>query len=143
MSRAAAANILTSRISVGGRELSEETLLRAVYDVLCIDAGFRPGLHPKLAFKLHEADLLKKASIAHVEDRTYPIDFAWPAKRIGLRVVHGSPDCHVDSRVADHELRERGWLMLAIDPRSTTFEEQFARVVAVIKRMGPYSGVLR
>lgn len=127
---------------VGKREISEQALLDAVYRALCVNAGLSPGLHPLLTFRLHEADLLKNALVNHVVDG-HPIAFAWPAKRIGLRAVYASRDGSFSSGRDDYGLLERGWVMLAVAPYSRTFDEQIARNIAVIKRIGPYRGFLR
>jgi hypothetical protein len=136
-----AVDVLTSFVEAGKREMSEQALLIAMYEALCIHAGLRPGRYPKLTFRLHEAGLLTKASVDHAE-KGHRIDFAWPAKRIGLRVENTSYGYWSDSRPADSALRERGWLILHVDMASGSLDEQVHRVVAVIKRMGPYTGVL-
>jgi hypothetical protein len=127
---------------VGEREVSEQALLDAVYRALCTNAGLRPGLHPILTFRLHQADLLQKASVNHVVDG-HSMDFAWPAKRVGLMAVYTAPDGYFSSGRDDFSLLERGWVMLAVAPCSKTFDEQIARNIAVIKRIGPYRGILR
>ena len=135
-------DILTKFVTMGTGDLSEQRLLDAVYRALCMNAGLRPGLHPVLTFRLHEADLLKNASVNHVVDG-HSMDFAWPAKRVGLRAVYASGDGHFYSGRDDYGLLERGWVMLAVAPLSKTFDEQIARNIAVIRRIGPYRGVLR
>ena len=75
-----------THLAASSRESVEEAVLSAAYGTLCIDAGLSPGSNPWVALKLHQSALLEKASIDHREYRNCRIDFAWPVKRVGLRV---------------------------------------------------------
>ncbi len=121
---------------------AEQAVLSAAYGTLCIDAGFSPGSNPRVALKLHQSGL-EKASIDHREYRKCRIEFAWPEKRVGLRVTTWPRDRAHGSVIpefvyTDAFLRERGWLIFPVDAASNTFDEQLDRAMSVIKRMGPY-----
>jgi len=88
---------------------------------------------------LEEAGLLSKAEIDYVDRDRRCMPFAWLDKCIGLRVVP-SPLQSGDRRMPDFfyndaALRERGWLILYLEP-SRNFEAQLDRVIAVVKRVG-------
>ena len=120
----------------------EQAVLSAAFEALCINSGLTPGSNPRVALKLHKCGLLEKASTDHLEYGKCRIDFAWPPKRVGLRVAT-LPRNRTFQTVpqfvyVDAFLRERGWLIFPIDPASNTFVEQLDRAISVIKRMGPY-----
>ena len=66
---------------------AEQAVLSAAFEALCINSGLTPGSNPRVALKLHKCGLLEKASTNHMEYGKCRIDFAWPAKRVGLRVA--------------------------------------------------------
>ena len=120
----------------------EQAVLSAAFEALCINSGLTPGSNPRVALKLHKCGLLEKASTDHLEYGKCRIDFAWPPKRVGLRVAT-LPRNRTFQTVpqfvyVDAFLRERGWLIFPIDPASNTFVEQLDRAISVIKRMGPH-----
>ncbi len=89
-------------------------------------------------------ELFLRAEVGYVEPGTcYSIDVAWPAKRIGIRVLgpHTGYDNHVVTAplAVDAALRERGWLILPVDPGAANSVEQLERALRVVKRMGVYS----
>jgi len=98
-----------------------------------------PHRYRRVMSGLRKAGLLGKARIDYVECDMRRIDFAWVEKKIGLRLSswpgiignHEIPDFIYN----DAALRERGWLMLSINPRSQHFDDQLARVVSVVKRV--------
>ena len=119
----------------------EQAVLSAAFEALCINSGLTPGSNPRVALKLHKCGLLEKASTNHMEYGKCRIDFAWPAKRVGLRVAtlpRGTFQPVPELVYVDAFLRERGWLIFQVDPASNTFDEQLSRAISVIKRMGPY-----
>src|SRR6478752_4364305 len=65
---------------------AEESVLRAAFAALCNNAGLSPGSNPRVAWRLHQWGFLEKASTDHREYGKCRIDFAWPIKRVGLRV---------------------------------------------------------
>jgi hypothetical protein len=122
---------------------AEQAVLSAAFEALCINSGLTPGPNPRVALKLHKCGLLEKASTDHREYGNCRIDFAWPNKRVGLRVSTwpGSRTCGSvvpEFVYTDAFLREHGWLIFQVDPASNTFDEQLSRAISVIKRMGPY-----
>jgi hypothetical protein len=136
-----AVEILT-QLAASSRE-AEESVLSAAFTALCINAGLSSSSNPQVALRLHQRGLLEKASIDNLEYGKCRIDFAWPVKRVGLRVntwprdrAHGS--VIPEFVYTDAFLRERGWLIFPVDPASNTFDEQLDRAMSVIKRMGPY-----
>jgi hypothetical protein len=69
-----------------------------------------------------------------------PLDVAWPAKRIGIRVT-GWPRIPSAKSVPDFvhtdaALRDLGWLIFPIDPNSPAAGEHLDRVLSVIRRTG-------
>jgi hypothetical protein len=134
-----------TNLASSSKESVEEAVLSAAYGTLCIDAGLSPGSNPRVALKLHQSGLLGKASIDHREYRKCRIDFAWPEKRVGLRVTTW-PRCRTQGSVipefvyADAFLRGQGWLIFQVDPASKTFDEQLDRAAFQINRIGQYPG---
>jgi hypothetical protein len=131
-----------TRLAASSRE-PEQSLLRAVFVALCNDAGISPGSHPRVALRLHRCGLLEKASRDHREYGNCRIDFAWPNKRVGLRVSTWPRSRTLGSVVpefvyTDAFLREHGWLIFPIDPASNTFDEQLSRAISAITRMVQY-----
>ncbi len=136
-----------TNLASSSKESVEEAVLSAAYGTLCIDAGLSPGSNPRVALKLHQSGL-EKASIDHREYRKCGIDFAWPEKRVGLRVTtwprrrtqgRAIPEFVIPEFVfADAFLREQGWLIFQVDPASNTFDEQLDRATVQIKRIGQY-----
>jgi hypothetical protein len=99
---------------------------------------FPQGHTPRVSLRLHQSGLLEKASINHSEYGNCRIDFAWPAKRVGLRVSTW-PRWQIRNVIpefvyTDAFLREHGWLIFQVDPTSNTFEEQLSRAISVIER---------
>jgi len=134
-----------TNLASSSKESVEEAVLSAAYGTLCIDAGLSPGSNPRVALKLHQSGLLEKASIDHREYRNCRIDFAWPEKRVGLRVTTW-PRRRTQGSVipefvyADAFIREQGWLIFQVDPASKTFDEQLDRAALQINRIGQYPG---
>jgi hypothetical protein len=129
-----------TNLASSSKEAAGEAVLNAAYGTLCIDAGLSPGSSPRVALKLHQSGLLEKASIDH-----RLMDFAWPEKRVGLRVTTWPRSRTEDSVVpkfvyADAYLRGQGWLIFQVDPASRTLDEQLDRVITQIKRIGRYPG---
>lgn len=88
-------------------------------------------------------ELFLRAKIGYVEPGTrYRIDVAWPAKRIGIRVLGPrlGDDNHLvlATLAVDAAMRERGWLILPVDPDARNSVEQLERNLRVVKRMGVY-----
>lgn len=117
-----------------------------LHTALCASTpDYRRVQTPRVALKLHQSGLLGKASIDHREYRKCRIDFAWPEKRVGLRVSTW-PRCRTQGSVipefvyADAFLREQGWLIFQVDPASKTFDEQLDRAALQIDRIGQYPG---
>ena len=88
-------------------------------------------------------ELFLRAEVGYVEPGTpYRIDVAWPAKRIGIRVL--GPQLGEDNHLVpvpaavDAAMRERGWLILPVDPDAGNSVEQLERNLRVVKRMGIY-----
>lgn len=77
-----------------------------------------------------------------VLEASVPLEAAWPAKRIGIRVTSwprvGSRHSAPDSFHNDTALRERGWLILPVDPDAANSVEQLERALRVVRRMGAY-----
>src|SRR5689334_21381741 len=125
-----AVEILT-QLAVSSRE-AEESVLSAAFTALCINAGSSSSSNPQVALRLHQRRLLEKYSIDHFEYCKCRIDFAWPVKRVGLRVTTW-PRSRTQGSVmpefvyTDASLREQGWLILPVDPASNTFDEQLDR----------------
>ena len=138
---------IVTRLAASSRA-AEESVLRAAFAALCNDAGLSPGSNPRVAWRLHKSGLLEKASIDHREYRKCRIDFAWPEKRVGLRVTTW-PRCRTQGSVipefvyTDAFLRERGRLIFPVDPASNTFDEQLDRATVQIKRIGQYPRRIR
>jgi hypothetical protein len=111
---------------------AEQVILSVTYRVLCEKAGLPTSTNPRVAWKLHRSGVLEKASIDHREYRKCRIGFAWPEKRVGLRVTTW-PRCRTRGSVipefvyADAFLRDQGWLIFHVDPASKTFDEQLHR----------------
>jgi hypothetical protein len=121
---------------------AEQAVLSAAFEALCVNSGLTPGSNPRVALKLHKSGLLYKASTDHMEYGKCRIDFAWPAKQVGLRVAtlprNRTFEPVPEFVYVDAFLRERGWLIFPVDPASNTFDAQLDRATSVIKRMGPY-----
>ena len=79
-----AVEILT-QLAASSRE-AEESVLSAAFTALCINAGLSSSSNPRVALRLHQWGLLEKASIDNLEYGKCRIDFAWPVKRVGLRM---------------------------------------------------------
>lgn len=106
-----------------------------------------PDHYREVMVALHEAGLLATAVIDYVDEEKRCINFAWPRKRIGLRLIP-LPLFPGDRRIPDFAyndaaLREREWLILFVDPRSHSSKRQLDRVVSVVKSMGEYRPVSR
>lgn len=89
------------------------------------------------------AALFLRAKVGYVEPGTSNrIDVAWPAKRIGIRVLCprlGDDNQLVPATLAvDGALRDRGWLILPVDPDASNSVEQLERALRVVSRVGVY-----
>lgn len=100
-----------------------------------------PGVLGVAVRTIDPPELFLPAEVGYVEPGTpYRIDVAWPAKRIGIRVLgpHLGDSNHLDPEPlsADAAMRERGWLILPVDPDAGNSVEQLERNLRVVKRMG-------
>jgi hypothetical protein len=146
---------ILGRLPSASQDVAEASVLKVAYGALCENAGLSAGSHPRVSFRLHQSGLLGKASVDHREYRNCDIDFAWPEKRVGLRVTSW-PRLRSTERYggvisteryggvipdfvyADAFLREQGWLVFQVDPASNTFDVQLDRAIVQIKRIGQY-----
>jgi hypothetical protein len=137
---------ILGRLASASKEVAEASVLNAAYGALCENAGLSAGPHPRVSLRLHQSGLLGKASVGHREYRNCDIDFAWPEKRVGLRVTSWPRPRSAERYrgvipefvYADAFLREQGWLIFQVDPASNTFDEQLDRAIVQIKRIGLY-----
>lgn len=102
-----------------------------------------PGVLGVAMSRFDPPELFLRAEVGYVEPGTsHCIDVAWPAKRIGIRVLGpqlGEDNHLVPAHLAvDAALRERGWLVLPVDPDAPNSVEQLERALRVVKRMGVY-----
>lgn len=102
-----------------------------------------PGALGVATHTLDPPELFLRAKVGYVEPGTsYRIDVAWPAKRIGIRVLgpHLGEDNHLVAAplAVEAAMRERGWLILPVDPEAGNSVEQLERALRVVKRMGVY-----
>ena len=100
-----------------------------------------PHHYRRVMWGLEEPGLLAKCRIDYVDSELRRLDFAWPEKKIGLRVTPwpraaGSSRDIPDFVYNDAALRERQWFIFYIDPYSPTFKDQLERVIAAVKRVG-------
>lgn len=84
-----------------------------------------------------------QAVIDYVEPGAdHPIDVAWPAKKIAIRVNNlpriGHRYLAPVSVYTDALLREREWLILPIDPDGPACAEQLRWALLVVQRFGVY-----
>lgn len=103
-----------------------------------------PSAYRDVICRLEEIGLLAKTAIGYEASEMRRIDFAWPEKRIGMRITSWPSSCG-DSHIPDFVfndavLRECGWLILSVDPRSHNFNDQLDRVFSVVKRVGATKG---
>jgi hypothetical protein len=109
---------------------AEQAVLGAAFEALCIKSGLTPGSNPRVALRLHECGLLEKASTDHLEYGKCRIDFAWPTKRLGLRVAtlprnrssRPVPEfVYVDAFLREHGIERRelyvNWQLGPLAPR--------------------------
>ena len=101
-----------------------------------------PESYRRVMAKLDEAGVLQQIAIAYLERGAgCRLDFAWPTKRVGLRMtswpVRGGRTIP-DFVYTDAYLSERGWVILPIDPEGPAFDDQFQRAVSVMKRLTVY-----
>ena len=86
---------------------------------------------------LHGAGLLSETVIDYVDSDMRRIDFAWPKKLVGLRAtpwpIANGHSTIPDSVYNDIALRDAGWLMLSVDPYSSSLKAQVHRVVDLVK----------
>ncbi len=106
-------------------------------------AAVLPGVLGAAMRTFDPPQLFLRAAVGHVEPGTcYSMDVAWPAKRIGIRVLgpHTGYDNHLGTAplAVDAVMRERGWLILPVDPDAPNSVEQLERALRVVKRMGVY-----
>lgn len=106
-------------------------------------AAVLPGALGVAMRRFDPPELFLRAEIGYVEPGTsYRIDVAWPAKRIGIRVLGphlGDDNQLVPATLAvDAALRDRGWLILPVDPDAVNSVEQLERALRVVSRVGVY-----
>jgi hypothetical protein len=100
-----------------------------------------PHHYRRVMWGLEEARLLAKCRIEYVDSDMRRIDFAWPEKKVGLRVTSWPRAAGGHRDIPDFiynvaALRERNWLIFYVDPYSPAFTDQLDRVISAIKRVG-------
>lgn len=131
---------LRERLEAAGKGSSASRKLKTDEMLGKVALARLPHHYRRVMSVLHEAGVLLNARIDYVDREMRCIDFAWPQKLIGLRVIpwplRGGNQKVPDFVFNDAAMREQNWLILSVDPYSPNFEEQVDRVVSVVKRVG-------
>lgn len=127
-------------------KLNEEILMGLVFGALCESRGIEESPDDSIAWSLYCRGALEAVAFWYWLEDDVVSPFAWPEQRIALMLAPSLSrpaempaeliaDRAFEDGAAEAAFRQQGWIVLRIDPDSSTIEVELERIVALVRAL--------